>query len=515
MRILRHHSDSPDGHPEDGDGCTPTDRSVDGATPPTGAAVASAVMASVLATQGPRQCCADALTPAQLNGMGADEGTAYWARQCRLTARLPTQCHRRGEQLQDIRPISSHNRLHSAPPPPPPPPPPTLGHARPQWWLPECRWWWRWWCTPPTPPAPGGTSRFNAAIHHLEGGEWTTTAVHVKYARVQHLRASWLEQRLHLAKLKETSERVVAWEAALDETHALQRQQEGERVAARKADTAALVHVVISITDGQLPDFAHRILTQRNPRVKLIVYNKTESVESSNVVTDGDGNEWHDVPFTAHTRNCASFVEYVRAHHERLPDVVIMLKTNLVGSSTAAFMIQTALRNEHDVDSHWWPPWQGRTLVFVRCHPRWAWSVLYRQLCPCADHDLRYTASNRQYLLQCVDDDGLTRQKTSRSGLSPPLVTEVFSEGLFAFSRSMLRQQPREYYERWKRDLFDHGESHQPCLDEWVTMFDEPGDAPWGRDNFGVPVWKASPSRLLYALNGSLQGLWPDPTAKA
>ena len=149
--------------------------------------VTCAVMASVLATQGPRQCCADALTPAQLNGMGADEGTAYWARQCRLTARLPTQCHRRGEQLQDIRPISSHNRLHSAPPPPPPPPP-TLGHARPQWWLPECRWWWRWWCTPPTPPAPGGTSRFNAAIHHLEGGEWTTTAVHVKYARVQHLR---------------------------------------------------------------------------------------------------------------------------------------------------------------------------------------------------------------------------------------------------------------------------------------------------------------------------------------
>ena len=28
-----------------------------------------------------------------------------------------------------------------------------------------------------------------------------------------------MEQRLHLAKLKETSERVVAWEAALDETH--------------------------------------------------------------------------------------------------------------------------------------------------------------------------------------------------------------------------------------------------------------------------------------------------------
>ena len=90
----------------------------------------------------------------------------------------------------------------------------------------------------------------------------------------------------------------------------------------------------------------------------------------------------------------------------------------------------------------------------------------------------------------------------NRAGRPRSLVEEVFSEGIFAYSRTILRQHPHQLYKKWKNELARRGDEggHQACLDEWAILFDEPGDDPWGRDaTTGVPIWKASPSRLLYA----------------
>lgn len=311
---------------------------------------------------------------------------------------------------------------------------------------------------------------------------------------------------IEAAKLS-LGERILALELLLSETHERQRQDEvadAARLARRNASAARRVHVVISIIDNKVPDFAYHAAVERaDPRVKLIVYNKTTALNTSAAPhIDAHGHEHRDVPFTSHTRNCASYVEYVAAHYERLPDVAIMLKTNSVSTKTASIMIETALRNQHDVDSHWWPPWQARTLIFVRCNPRWAWSPLYHRLCPCSDVSLQWQVSRKEQIFHCLDAAAAAAplsSRTTRSGRPRPLVEEVFSEGLFAFSRAALYQQPRTFYTDWAREMAERGENHQYCLDEWITMFDEAGDAPWGRDNTSnVPVWKASPSRLIY-----------------
>ena len=180
-----------------------------------------------------------------------------------------------------------------------------------------------------------------------------------------------------------------------------------------------------------------------------------------------------------------------------------MLKTNGVSMEFAvAPMLRTAFANEHPINSHPWPLVPNRrTLIFIRCdRERWAWSALYDILCPCADEGLlQYVSSGKTQLTRCVNESSSFIRELTRSGRTRPLVEEVFSEGLFSFSRDTLRQQSRAWYSAWKEELATKGEPHQECLDEWITMFDEAGDAPWGRDDAWTPIWKASPSRLLYA----------------
>jgi hypothetical protein len=347
----------------------------------------------------------------------------------------------------------------------------------------------------------------------------------VSLNRALQIVQSWEQQRLRMAELNTSIERALGWDLAFQATHKMQRAQEAARKHQRNASAATLIHVVISILENDLPGFAHAILQRRDPRVRLVVYNKLASLNVSATTIDAHGNEQHNVPFkTQHLRNCFTYVEYVDQHYENLPDVAILTKTNFVSTTTVDFMIKTATSNMHHVDSYPWPEWQGRTLTKVRCHPRWAWSPLYRQLCPCpcqsspcvdgpARCTTRYQGNQwdtyhgcifncRSKLIHQIVDWMQDDEHINRAGRPRSLVEEVFSEGIFAYSRTILRQHPHHLYKAWKHELAQRGDEggHQECLDEWATLFDEPGDDPWGRDaTTGVPVWKASPSRLLYA----------------
>ena len=338
---------------------------------------------------------------------------------------------------------------------------------------------------------------------------WTAAAraqvaiSHSRYAQIQQLtREPSHKQPVRLANL---SERVALWDMLLNTTHTMQRRNEPERLLARSADgskvaKARTIHVVISIIDDHVPQFASdwsRGTSPRYPHVKLIIYNKTRSVASEEIVHVGEGYERHDVPFTNRTRNCATYVRYVDAFYDRLPDFVLLLKTNQVLPGVVAFLINNAKSLAHELDSHPWYRIAPRTLLVVRCDPRWEeLTPLYSVLCPCANEQLHFLVSKITHHIYCLRSSGAVHPRT---GKQRPLVEEIFSEGLFGFSRRILQQQPRNVYRDWRRELDTNGEPHQECLDEWITMFDEPWDAPWGRESAsGVPVWKASPSRLRY-----------------
>jgi hypothetical protein len=340
--------------------------------------------------------------------------------------------------------------------------------------------------------------------------------VNVSWDRALQIVQSWEEQRLKLTALNERAERVLGWDLAFRATHVLQRAREAARQHQRNATAATLVHVVISVLENKLPDFARVILKRKDPRVRLIVYNKLASTNVSTTTIDAHGNEQHNVPLTTHLRNCAAYVEYVDRYYEQLPDVAVLLKTHLVSVRTADFMIETATRNLHDVDAHPWPEWQARTLTYVRCHSRWAWSPLYQQLCPCADAALQWLSARGctwrcsskllEQTVRCEDaPNGQLGEYAHRADRPRPLVEEIFGEGLFAFSRAALRQHPRRLYQGWKREHAENGENHAPCIEEWVTLFDEPGDAPWGRTQrpaypfgrrarVGCGTWRRAPS---------------------
>ena len=249
--------------------------------------------------------------------------------------------------------------------------------------------------------------------------------------------------------------------------------------------------MVISILENDLPGFAHAILQRRDPRVRLVVYNKLASLNVRNTTIDAHGNEQHNVPFTTqHLRNCFTYVEYVDQHYENLPDVAILTKTNMVSTKTVDFMVETATRNMHHVDSYPWPEWQGRTLTKVRCHPRWAWSALYRQLCPCpcqsspcvegparcttrlqweTDHGCIFNCRSKltAQIVDWVQDE----EHINRAGRPRSLVEEVFSEGIFAYSRTILRQHPHQLYKKWKNELARRGDEggHQACPESTVV----------------------------------------------
>ena len=262
--------------------------------------------------------------------------------------------------------------------------------------------------------------------------------------------------------------------------------------------TAVMVHVVLSIIDDSVPFFAqgwadHGYNRRDNTSVKLVIYNKTRAINaseestSSSVVFVHNGYERHDVPFTERTRNCASYVQYVDEFYDRLPDAAVLSKTNRVVPGVMGFFLNSAIAGDHDIDSHpWWKP-APRSLIRIWCDPRWAEhaSGLYDLLCPCSDASLSFVFLGRTQHISCVDPPGgttrshshrqhggLNSASTSASMASPifrhprtnkprPLVEEVFSEGIFSFSRRALLQQPRTVYSAWRHELATNGEDHQ------------------------------------------------------
>ena len=104
---------------------------------------------------------------------------------------------------------------------------------------------------------------------------------------------SWEHQRLRMAELNTSIERALGWDLAFQATHKMQRAQEAARKRQRNASVAT-IHVVISILENDLPGFAHAILQRRDPRVRLVVYNKLASLNVRNTTIDAHGNEQHD-----------------------------------------------------------------------------------------------------------------------------------------------------------------------------------------------------------------------------
>ncbi len=264
------------------------------------------------------------------------------------------------------------------------------------------------------------------------------------------------------------------------------------------------VHLVASVVDGEMPSFAHGLAGDVSAyNLTLVIYNKTRASMHGDSLIVSAGLDRHDIPFTGHTRNCAAYARYVDEYYDRLPEVALLVKTNQVRAEQVRFLLQTARDHTNDVDSHPWFKLNPRSFIVVRCDARWAAlaTALYQLLCPCADEQLDFEIGRvrhkRTNFVKCSTPVGHD-QRHPRSRRLRPLVEEFFSEGLFGFARCTLRQHPRHVYRRWHQALEAQGEAHAECLDEWITMFDEDGDAPHGRDGDGIPVWRSSPSRLRY-----------------
>ena len=115
----------------------------------------------------------------------------------------------------------------------------------------------------------------------------------VSLNRALQIVQSWEQQRLRMAELNTSIERALGWDLAFQATHKMQRAQKAARKHQRNASAATLIHVVISILENDLPGFAHAILQRRDPRVRLVVYNKLASLNVSATTIDAHGNEQH------------------------------------------------------------------------------------------------------------------------------------------------------------------------------------------------------------------------------
>jgi len=245
------------------------------------------------------------------------------------------------------------------------------------------------------------------------------------------------------------------------------------------------VNVAISIRDGEdLPQFCDKIMKgEWGEHVSLSIYVKNDGVKfgEMNVLPSGI-HEMIQIPNTGRSEH--AYALHLARKAPNFSDVEILTKTNVLHADhdrmtkMVKYMVDVARNGTYESVSY---PWAfDRRYLNVRCDPAWSKHSLYQEFCEDGRDAKGGMIKTEKY------KDGnvplyMIRQSSSGEESSPdysfalrtlgqplPLIHETYGEGMLAFGRDVLEQFPADWYQEFKRLMYEaapHGTSAE--AHEW------------------------------------------------